>query len=57
MHLAAALLWQDALGAAVTMATFDLKLWQAAAQAGLRAYPTDLPEVVAHARPSGENAS
>lgn len=36
VHLAAALLWQEALGEAVTMCTFDLKLAQAAAQAGLR---------------------
>lgn len=43
VHLAAALLWQDVLGETVTMATFDLKLWQAAAQSGLLAYPTDLP--------------
>ncbi len=57
VHLAAALLWQDALGEMVTMATFDLKLWQVAAQAGLLVYPTDLPEIVAHARPSGDNAS
>lgn len=44
VHLAAATLWQDALGEAVTLATFDLKLWQAAAQAGLLPYPLDLPE-------------
>lgn len=44
VHLAAAVLWQDALGAMVTMATFDLRLWQAAAQAGVLTYPPDLPE-------------
>ncbi|MFZ2362586.1 MAG: type II toxin-antitoxin system VapC family toxin [Anaerolineae bacterium] len=42
VHLAAAVLWQDALGEMVTMAAFDLKLWQAAGQAGLLTYPTDL---------------
>lgn len=46
VHLAAAVLWQDALGVMVTMATFDLKLWQAAAQSGLLTYPTDLAEQV-----------
>jgi predicted nucleic acid-binding protein len=44
VHLAAAVLWQDALGVMVTMATFDLRLWQAAAQAGVLTYPPDLPE-------------
>lgn len=44
VHLAAAVLWQDALGELVTLATFDLKLRQAAAQSGLLTYPTDLPE-------------
>lgn len=43
VHLAAALLWQDALGEVVTMATYDLKLWQAAAQSGLLPFPSDLP--------------
>jgi predicted nucleic acid-binding protein len=42
VHLAAALLWQDALGVMVTMATFDRKLWQAAARAGVLTYPPDL---------------
>lgn len=44
VHLAAAVLWQDALGVMVTMATFDLRLWQVAAQAGVLTYPPDLPE-------------
>lgn len=44
VHLAAALLWQDALGVMVTMATFDLKLWQAAARAGVLTYPPDLAD-------------
>jgi predicted nucleic acid-binding protein len=44
VHLAAALHWQDALGVMVTVATFDLKLWQAAARAGVLTYPPDLPD-------------
>lgn len=39
LHLAAALVWQEALGAAVTFATFDRSLWQAANGAGLTAWP------------------
>jgi predicted nucleic acid-binding protein len=42
VHLAAATLWQDAIGEAVTMATFDRQLWAAAYQIGLVPYPTDL---------------
>jgi len=42
VHLAAATLWQDAIGEAVTMATFDRHLWAAAYQIGLVPYPTDL---------------
>lgn len=42
VHLAAALLWQEALGVAVTVVTYDRALWIAAAQAGLANYPADL---------------
>ena len=43
VHLAAAVLWQEILGELVTMATFDLKLWQVATQVGILTYPADLP--------------
>ena len=39
VHLAAADLWQDALGEQVTFAVFDRKLWQAARNIGLLSYP------------------
>ena len=44
VHLAAAVLWQEAMGELVSLATYDLKLWHAAAQAGTLAFPVDLPE-------------
>ena len=42
VHLAAALVWQEALGESVTFATFDEALWQAAEQEGLVPFPVDL---------------
>jgi predicted nucleic acid-binding protein len=42
VHLAAALLWQDATGEPVTLATFDRKLYEAAIQVDLKAWPEDL---------------
>ena len=41
IHLAAALLWQEALDATVTVATYDRELWRAARDAGLGAWPGD----------------
>lgn len=43
VHLAAADLWQDALGEKITFAVFDAKLWKAARDIGLQAYPKRLP--------------
>ncbi|RPI51600.1 MAG: PIN domain-containing protein [Chloroflexi bacterium] len=43
VHLAAASVWQDALGERVTLATFDKRLWTAAGAIGLDAYPANLP--------------
>jgi len=43
VHLAAAILWQEALGKTVTLATFDRQLWTAAEQTGLVPYPRNLP--------------
>ncbi|MFO0983617.1 MAG: type II toxin-antitoxin system VapC family toxin [Planctomycetota bacterium] len=42
MHLAAALAWQEGLGHAVTVATFDAQLWNAGRDSGLSIWPTRL---------------
>ncbi len=39
VHLACALLWQETVGGAVTLATFDQPLREAAANAGLPVWP------------------
>ncbi len=41
VHLAAASLWQDAMGERVAFMTYDRKQWDAAARAGLTAFPPD----------------
>jgi predicted nucleic acid-binding protein len=46
VHLASALLWQEGLGEPVTMAVFDLRLWEAAKERGLVPFPDDLPTVL-----------
>jgi len=43
VQLASALTWQDALGQEIVLATFDRQLWEAAPQAGLRAWPERMP--------------
>ena len=43
VQLASALTWQDALGQEIVLATFDRQLWDAAPEAGLRAWPAKLP--------------
>jgi predicted nucleic acid-binding protein len=45
LHLAAALGWQETLGESVTFATFGRTLWQAAAAAGLAAWPQEMRPV------------
>lgn len=47
MHLAAASVWRDALGEAVSFATFDRRLWEAAAAEQFEAYPPNLPDLLA----------
>jgi uncharacterized protein len=42
LHLAAALLWQETLGAQITLATFVHELWLAGQKAGMLSWPTDL---------------
>ena len=46
VHLAAASAWQDALGARVTLVTFDQHLWTAAESVGLGVHPVDLPTML-----------
>ena len=46
VHLAAASVWQDALGERVSLATFDKQLWAATGAVGLEAYPADLPAML-----------
>ena len=46
VQLAAAVMWQATLDTPVFMATFDLRLWETAARAGLEPYPTDLPRLL-----------
>ena len=47
VHLASALLWQHDVSAQVMVATFDQQLWEAVRQRGLRAFPEDLPAMLA----------
>ena len=42
VHLACALLWQEAVGEPITLATFDRQLWDAAQQVGLEVWPGSL---------------
>lgn len=46
VQLATAVLWQEAIGATVTMATFDRQLWRAAEREALLPYPTDLEKLL-----------
>lgn len=39
VQLASALTWQESVGTAITLATFDRQLWEAAQQAGLQVWP------------------
>jgi predicted nucleic acid-binding protein len=43
VHLASALVWRDAAGASVTLATFDGRLWDAALEEGVRVLPEARP--------------
>jgi len=45
LHLAAALLWREAVNAPITLATFDRELWAAGKKAGLEAWPEGLVEM------------
>ena len=39
VHLASALMWNEAMGEAVTVATYDRELWRGARASGLEAWP------------------
>jgi predicted nucleic acid-binding protein len=39
IHLASALFWQEVLGEAITVATYDRQLWEAARRSGLAVWP------------------
>lgn len=41
VHLASALMWQEAVGESVTIATYDRQLREAGKRAGLNVYPSD----------------
>jgi predicted nucleic acid-binding protein len=42
VQLASALMWQESVGTAITLATFDRQLWEAARQAGVDTWPQHL---------------
>lgn len=42
VHLSAAIMWQEAMGDPITMASFDKKLWQSSREFGLDVWPEDL---------------
>jgi len=42
IQLASALTWQESVGMAVTLATFDRQLWEAGQQAGMQVWPAKL---------------
>ena len=46
IQLAAAVTWRETLDTPVAMATFDVRLWEAAARAGLEPRPVDLPRLL-----------
>jgi predicted nucleic acid-binding protein len=39
IHLSSAIIWQDALGMPLLLATFDRNLWTAGAKTGIRVWP------------------
>ena len=44
VHLASALTWQESVGAAITLATFDRQLWDAGKQVGIHVWPETLKD-------------
>jgi predicted nucleic acid-binding protein len=44
VHLASALMWQEALGEQITLAAFDHRLWETAKKVGLLIWPERLTQ-------------
>lgn len=44
VQLASALMFREAVGAKIILATFDRQLWEAASRAGVRSWPHTLPQ-------------
>ena len=44
VQLASALAWQESVGEEIVLATFDQQLWEAARQAGMKAWPENLTD-------------
>jgi predicted nucleic acid-binding protein len=47
IHLASALFWQEMLGEAITLMTFDRQLWHTGPKAGVSVWPDELDQFVA----------
>jgi len=43
VHLASLIAWKDALGADITLATFDVKLWETAKRLNIDVIPENVP--------------
>jgi len=43
VHLASLIAWKDALGADITLATFDVKLWETAQRLNIHVIPENAP--------------
>lgn len=44
VHLASALMWQEAVGTQITLATFDQQLWQTGRKMAMTVWPEVLPK-------------
>lgn len=44
VQLASAITWQESMGAAILVATFDAQLWHAARHAGMKVWPENLAD-------------
>jgi len=55
VHLAAALLWHEALGEPVTVATYDKQLWRGALASGLSPWADGLPLTSSTRAPNGHS--
>jgi predicted nucleic acid-binding protein len=51
VQLAAALTWQTTMDVPTLVATYDVRLWEAAGRVGLEPYPPDLPRLLESWKP------